>query len=147
MCDRHVGWTVFYEIGKEDLHLYLDLGLSFLKLGEEALVPPQEFSLEGRDRKGLRHSHHKIEKEACSFEVILPSIISQLVPELKSISDIWLKEKNTKEKGFSIGFFKPDYLMRSQIGIVRKQGRILAFANLLQGMEKEEVLAGIGSDG
>lgn len=139
MCDRYIGWTTFYEVGKENLSLYLDLGLSLLKLGEEALIPLQDFSLEGRGRKGLRHSHHKIEKEVCSFEVISPSIIPQLLPELKSISDTWLKEKNTKEKRFSIGFFKPDYLMHSPIGIVRKQGKILAFANLLQGIEKEEL--------
>jgi phosphatidylglycerol lysyltransferase len=139
MCDRYIGWTIFYEVGKENLNLYLDLGLSLLKLGEEALIPLQDFSLEGGERKGLRHSHHKIEKESCSFEVISPSIIPPLLPELKSISDTWLKEKNTKEKRFSIGFFKADYLMHSQIGIVRKQGKILAFANLLQGMEKEEL--------
>jgi phosphatidylglycerol lysyltransferase len=139
MCDRYIGWTIFYEVGKENLSLYLDLGLGVLKLGEEALIPLQDFSLEGRERKGLRHSHHKIEKEACSFEIISPPIIPQLLPELKSISDTWLKEKNTKEKRFSIGFFNPDYLMHSRIGIVRKQGRILTFANLLQGMEKEEL--------
>jgi phosphatidylglycerol lysyltransferase len=139
MCDRYIGWTIFYEVGRENLNLYLDLGLSLLKLGEEALIPLQDFTLAGRDRKGLRHSHHKIEKEVCSFEVISPSIIPQLLPELKSISDTWLKEKNTKEKRFSIGFLKPDYLMHSQIGIVRKQEKILAFANLLQGMEKKEL--------
>jgi phosphatidylglycerol lysyltransferase len=139
MCDRYIGWPIFYEVGKENLSLYLDLGLSLLKLGEEALIPLQGFSLEGRDRKGLRHSHHKIENEACSFELISPSIIRQLLPELKSISDTWLKEKNTKEKRFSIGFFKPDYLMQSPIGIVRKQEKILAFANLLQGIEKREL--------
>jgi phosphatidylglycerol lysyltransferase len=139
MCDRYIGWTIFYEVGKENLNLYLDLGLSLLKLGEEALISLQDFSLEGRDRKGLRHSHHKIEKEACSFEIISPPIIPQSLPELKSISDTWLKEKTTKEKRFSIGFFKPDYLMHSQIGIVRKEGKILAFANLLQGKEKEEL--------
>jgi phosphatidylglycerol lysyltransferase len=139
MCDRHAGWTVFYEVGREDLHLYLDLGLSLLKLGEEALIPLDSFSLEGGDRRGLRHSHHKIEKEACSFEVISPSIIPQLLPELKGISDAWLKGKNTKEKRFSIGFFEPDYLMHSQMGIIRKQEKILAFANILQGVEKEEL--------
>jgi phosphatidylglycerol lysyltransferase len=139
MCDRHAGWTVFYEVAREDLHLYLDLGLSLLKLGEEALIPLDSFSLEGGDRRGLRHSHHKIEKEACSFEVISPSIIPQYLPELKGISDAWLKEKNTKEKRFSIGFFKPDYLMHSHMGIIRKQEKILAFANILQGVEKEEL--------
>jgi phosphatidylglycerol lysyltransferase len=139
MCDRYIGWAIFYEVGKENLNLYLDLGLSPLKLGEEALILLRDFSLEGRERKALRHSYHKIEKEACSFEIVSPSMVPQLLPELKSISDTWLKEKNVREKKFSIGFFNPDYLIHSQIGVVRKQGRILAFANLLQGVEKEEL--------
>ena len=33
------------------LHLYLDLGLTLLKLGEEARVPLADFTLEGRNRK------------------------------------------------------------------------------------------------
>jgi phosphatidylglycerol lysyltransferase len=139
MCDRYIGWTIFYEVGKENLNLYLDLGLSLLKLGEEALIPLQDFSLEGRDRRGLRHSHHRIEKEIYSFEVISPSVLPQLLPELKTISDAWLNEKNTKEKRFSIGFFNPDYLMHSPMGIIRKKEKILAFANILQGVEKEEL--------
>ena len=51
ICDRHGGWTIFYEVGPENLPLYLDLGLSLLKLGEEARVPLENFSLEGGPRK------------------------------------------------------------------------------------------------
>ena len=50
LSDRYGGRTVFYEIGHEHLHLYLDLGLSLLKLGEEARVPLSTFSLEGGTR-------------------------------------------------------------------------------------------------
>ena len=53
-ADRHGAWTVFYEVGVEQLPLYLELGLTLLKLGEEALVPLDEFSLEGPARRGLR---------------------------------------------------------------------------------------------
>ena len=33
LCDRHNAWPVFYEVGPELLPLYIDLGLTFLKLG------------------------------------------------------------------------------------------------------------------
>ncbi len=56
LSDRYGGRTVFYEVGHECLHLYLDLGLSLLKLGEEARVPLAAFSLEGGARKGLRYT-------------------------------------------------------------------------------------------
>jgi phosphatidylglycerol lysyltransferase len=34
LADRHGGWTVFYEVGEENLPVYLDLGLTVLKIGE-----------------------------------------------------------------------------------------------------------------
>jgi len=139
MCDRYNGWPVFYEVGHEKLHLYLDLGLNLLKIGEEARVSLDSFSLEGGARKGLRHTHRKLENEGCRFEVIPPEEIPPLLPELKSISDAWLEEKNTREKGFSLGFFDETYLKKFSAGLIRKEGKVIAFANMWLGAEKEEL--------
>src|SRR4029079_12822750 len=35
MVDRHGGWTCFYQVSERSLHLYVDLGLALVKLGEE----------------------------------------------------------------------------------------------------------------
>jgi phosphatidylglycerol lysyltransferase len=139
LSDRYGGRTVFYEVGHEHLHLYLDLGLSMLKLGEEARVPLQVFSLEGGSRKGLRQSRHKLEKEGWRFEVLAPATVSLRLPELKEISDAWLSEKNTREKGFSLGFFHSDYLRRCPVAVVVKNDRLAAFANLWRGGAQEEL--------
>lgn len=139
MCDRHGGWTVFYQIDRQHLHLYLDLGLTLLKLGEEARVPLGTFSLEGGSRKSLRHIYHRMEKEGCAFEVIPSENITSLLAEFKNISDTWLTEKNTREKRFSLGFFDAEYLKRFPAGIVRKDGKIIAFANIWTGAQKEEL--------
>ena len=139
LCDRHGGWTVFYEVGSENLHLYLDLDLTFLKLGEEARVPLEKFSLEGGARKGLRHTYRKLEKEGCVFELIPAERVPTFLPEFKAISDAWLSQKNTREKGFSLGFFDENYLKRFPAGIIRKEGSVLAFANVWQGAKKEEL--------
>lgn len=139
ICDRHDGWTVFYEIERRNLHIYIDLGLTLLKLGEEARVPLATFSLEGSTRKGLRHTCNRIEKEGYTFELIPTAAIPSLLPELKAISDEWLLGKNIKEKGFSIGFFNIEYLKHQPAGIVRKNGKIIAFMNIWQGAEKEEL--------
>lgn len=141
LCDRHSGWTIFYQVDRENLHLYLDLGLTLLKLGEEARVPLRTFSLEESSRKGLRHVHRRLEKEGCTFEVIPSEGIPPLLPELKNISDAWLAEKNTSEKGFSLGFFDADYLKRFPAGLVRREGKIIAFTNIWLGAEKEEISA------
>ena len=139
ICDRHGGWTIFYEVGPENLPLYLDLGLSLLKLGEEARVPLGTFSLEGSARKGLRQTHRRVEKDGASFEILPASAVAAVLPKLATISDAWLVEKNTREKGFSLGYFDPAYLARGPLAVVRCNDEIVAFANILLGGNHEEL--------
>ena len=78
------------------LHVYLDMGLTLFKLGENAHVPLAEFSLEGSERKGLRYTHRHLGKEGCLFEVLPTINLPELLPELRRISDDWLREKNAR---------------------------------------------------
>jgi phosphatidylglycerol lysyltransferase len=139
LSDRYGGRTVFYEIGHKHLHLYLDLGLSLLKLGEEARVPLETFSLEGNTRKGLRYTKRRLEKEGCRFEVMQPGSVTAHLEELKTISDVWLAYKSNREKGFSLGFFQPEYIRRCPVALVIRNDRIEAFANLWTGAQLEEL--------
>jgi phosphatidylglycerol lysyltransferase len=139
MVDRHDGWTCFYQVSERMLHLYVDLGLTLVKLGEEARVPLTGFTIEGRNRKKLRHAWRRCAEEGCTFEVIPPAEIPALMPEIERISGDWLRTKNTREKGFSLGFFDRGYLERLPVALVRKGGAIVAFANLWPGGESEEI--------
>jgi phosphatidylglycerol lysyltransferase len=139
LCDHNEGWPVFYQIDKRNLDLYLDLGMTFLKLGEEARVSLKDFSLEGSSRKSLRSSYNKVERENCTFSIIPCDEVNHELDQLKHISDDWLKEKNTREKSFSIGSFEPDYIRKTPIAVVRKEGEIVSFANIWLGAEKEEL--------
>ena len=139
LVDRAGGWTVFYEVGPRDLPLYLDLGLTLLKLGESARVSLDAFSLEGGKRKDMRYVLRKLEKEGCAFAVAPPEDVPALLPELRAVSDSWLAEKKTREKGFSLGFFDEGYLRRFPHAIVRREGKIVAFANLWPGGGNEEL--------
>ena len=42
------------------------------------------------------------------------------------------------EKGFSLGSFEPDYVLSQPVGVLKKEGRIVAFANILMTDTKEE---------
>jgi phosphatidylglycerol lysyltransferase len=139
LADRHAGWPVFYEVSDAMLPLYLDLGLALLKLGEEARVFLPEFSLEGGARKALRQTHHRLERSGCVTEIVPPGAIAALLPELRRISDAWLVAKKTREKGFSLGSFVPEYVQRLPVAVVRLQGRIVAFANLWLGAPQTEL--------
>lgn len=137
-CDLYDGWPVFYQVDKEYLTFYLDQGLTLLKIGEEAQVPLQQFSLEGQHRN-LRTNRNKIQKSGCHFEVILQEDVPGILPRLREISDVWLSEKNASEKGFSLGYFSESYLKRYPCAVIKQNDQIIAFANILQGAEKSEL--------
>ncbi|HEV3458452.1 MAG TPA: bifunctional lysylphosphatidylglycerol flippase/synthetase MprF [Thermoanaerobaculia bacterium] len=139
LCDQHRGWCSFYQVNEKRLHLYVDLGLSLVKLGEEARVPLADFSLAGAGRKKLRWAQRKTEELGCRFEIVPATRVAPLMPELEALSAAWLKEKNTREKGFSLGFFEPSYLQRLPLALVRGEHGIIAFANLWLGAEHEEM--------
>jgi phosphatidylglycerol lysyltransferase len=139
LCARYDGWPVFYEIGIKNLPIYLDLNLTLAKIGEEGRVELKNFSLEGNTRKGLRHIFNKFEKEGFIFEVVPMEIVPSRIAEMKEISDRWLQEKKTREKGFSLGCFNETYLKQFPVAIVRKDAQIIAFANIWQGADKEEL--------
>ena len=130
LCDAHAAWPVFWQVSANSLPLYLDAGLSLSKLGEEAHVPLEGFSLEGSRRRGLRQTLRRVEREGGVFEVVPPEGVPPLLQELRDISDSWLARKSVAEKGFSIGRFDERYLMHFPLGVVRRAGRIVAFANI-----------------
>jgi phosphatidylglycerol lysyltransferase len=139
LADRSGAWTVFYQVRMHNLPLYLDLGLSLLKLGEEARVPLEEFSLDGGARKGLRRVTKNVEKEGCSFEIIPQSQVHHVLPRLRALSDEWLAAKSTREKGFSLGFWDDRYMLDAPVAVVRRSNEIVAFANLWEGSGREEL--------
>jgi len=130
---------VFYQVGTDHLPLYLDLGLSLLKLGEEAKVPLVDFSLEGSARRSLRQGVRKLEREGCTFEWVQAAELGTLLPELRQISDSWLKSKSAAEKRFSLGSFEERYLANFPMCVVRQHGRIVAFANVWPSSTGEEL--------
>jgi phosphatidylglycerol lysyltransferase len=135
----HGGRAIFYQVRPESLSLYLDAGLRALKLGEYAFVPLQEFGLQGSKRADLRHAVNRAERDGLSFSVTPANEVAALLPDLRTISAAWLAESRTREKGFSLGAFRDDYVLRRPVAVVRKNGEIVAFANVLCTQQQSEV--------
>jgi phosphatidylglycerol lysyltransferase len=110
-----------------------------LKLGEEARVYLAGFNLQGRRRGPLRTTYNKAQREGLVFEVISGAEIDAFWPQIEAISTHWLEAKGVREKRFSVGFFSPDYLRRCRIAIVRQDQHVLAFANLWELDNLEEL--------
>ncbi|HEY1900673.1 MAG TPA: bifunctional lysylphosphatidylglycerol flippase/synthetase MprF [Steroidobacteraceae bacterium] len=139
LSDEHGGRVVFYQSSVECLPLYVDLGLAAMKIGEEARVPLANFSLEGSIRAELRTARRRGERDRATFEVVQPADLAQILPALRAISDSWLKDKATAEKGFSVGSYSERYLRNFPIAVVRRDGEPVAFANLWPSAAREEL--------
>ncbi len=122
---------VFYEVGVDDVPLMLELGLMLHKMGEEAVVELTGFSLDGPERKKLRAAHARAVRDGLTLQIVQPPHDPALIAELRAISDAWLRTKRAREKGFSVGRFDPSWLGRWRLALVRRQGRIVAFAHIL----------------
>jgi len=139
LCDRHGSRPAFYQITPESMPQFLDLGLTFQKLGEEALVPLDRFELDGPDHRGLRYTLRRLRREGCRFEIVVAPDVPAILDTLAAISDAWLRSKNVREKGFSLGRFDRDYMLNFPVAVVRVGERIVAFANLWQGGDRREL--------
>ena len=138
-CDDFGGVPVFYEISKTYMHLYADFGLTFVKLGEEAKIDLTAFTLEGTQAARHRQILRRFEKDGASFRVVGREAVPDILSQLRLVSDQWLAEKHTAEKGFSLGFFDDAYLAHFPVAVIEHQGRIEAFANLWLAADKAEM--------
>jgi phosphatidylglycerol lysyltransferase len=138
MANAVGGWPAFYRAGPALLPLYLEFGLSVVKLGEVARVPLASWTLDMPERRTLRRTHRKLVRDGLSFEMIAPDKLAPLIPELRDISDNWLVAKQAREKGFSLGRFDERFLARGPVGIARFNGKLVAFASVWTSAEHAE---------
>ncbi len=138
-CDDFGGVPVFYQVSREHLHRYADVGLSFVKLGEEARVDLAAFTLEGHAGKKNRQALRRLEREQATFRVIAAGDVPAAMERLRAVSDDWLAHRAGAEKGFSLGFFDPEYIARFPVAVIEQADRIVAFANVWQGPQRVEL--------
>ncbi|WP_432488556.1 bifunctional lysylphosphatidylglycerol flippase/synthetase MprF [Kineococcus sp. SYSU DK018] len=137
--DRHGGRPVFYNVLTDHADLYRECGLTLAKLGEEAVVPLEEFTLTGRARTNLRNCRNTAQRTGLTVDLVAPEDVAPLLPRLREVSEAWLAHRNGKEKRFSLGAFDEDYVRRFPMVVVRQEERIIAFATLWIGADGREV--------
>jgi len=139
LCRRWRGRSVFFEVRPEHLGWYADLGLTLTPLGEEARVDLSTFDPHRPELSRVRQACAKLARAGCRFDILPREDVAAALPALMRISGAWLARKATREKGFSNASFDEQYLGHFPIAVVRKDGEIIAFANLWQGAGKEEL--------
>jgi len=99
---RANGWR-FGILGASDAQLerYRRLGLRAIPIGEEAVMDPAEFSLEGRAIRKVRQSVSRLSKAGYRLRVVAADETDEaLRAELDEVSEAW--RGNQPERGFSM---------------------------------------------
>ncbi len=138
LADAHAARPGIYGFGPDLLPQMVELGFSIQKIGEAAAVPLKDFSLQGRKREVLRRNWRKAAEDGAVFEVVPQPGVQRILPELQQVSDQWLSRHAGGEKSFSMGGFIPHYVAEFPCAVVRKEGRIVAFATLWTTNDRSE---------
>ncbi|WP_054023986.1 bifunctional lysylphosphatidylglycerol flippase/synthetase MprF [Bacillus sp. FJAT-28004] len=139
-ADQFAVEVVFYQTTPDYLPFYHENGYRFFKLGEEALVHLDNFTLVGKQNASLRAVKNRFEREGFQFEIVQPPHDTLLLKKLSIISDQWLDGKH--EKGYSLGWFDKDYLQMAPIALLKSSGdHIVAFASLAPGYDGSTTLS------
>lgn len=139
-CEKNDWYPAFYQTLPDDLDIYKSLGYRTVQIGEEAIVDLHSFTLQGKANQNLRNALNRLTKSGHQVKFYQPPIANELLKELRSVSDEWLKMMQGAEKKFSVGWFDYDYLRECEIMVVHTpEGAISAFANVVSEYQKNEI--------
>jgi lysylphosphatidylglycerol synthetase-like protein (DUF2156 family) len=105
-CAHHEWRVAFYQASPEHLVTYRALKLHVFKLGEEAIIDPQTFTLHGPAMANVRTSSRRAEREGVTIQWYEGVPSAATMQQLGHVSHAWLERKAGKqveETGFSTG--------------------------------------------
>lgn len=107
-CNKQDWTVVFWQIRDELKSLYQTLGLHLIKIGEDAVINPQTFTLKGGAMANVRSSAKRAEKDNVHVAFYKGHVTDlEQLAQMEGISQRWLDEKGGTEMGFSMGHFDP----------------------------------------
>ena len=105
-CALHRWRVAFYQASPERLAVYRSLRLRAFKMGEEAILYPQTFTLQGSALANVRTSCRRAEREGVRIQWYEGVPPLEGMQHLEDISRVWLDQKAGKqatERGFGMG--------------------------------------------
>lgn len=106
VCARHHWLVAFYQASPAYLATYHALRLRAWKMGEEAILSPQAFTLQGSAMANVRISARRAERDSVHINWYEGIPSSEVMQQLEQVSNAWLEHKagsHTAETGFSTG--------------------------------------------
>ena len=125
------GWRLaLLSVRAELLPLTRELGLRAIKIGDEAVVRPASFSLEGRAIRKVRQSVARLERAGYEFGIVdAGAVDGALRSELARVSDAW--RGSNVERGFSMAMDDPFRERETVFAVARRGDRVGGFLHLV----------------
>lgn len=105
-CTRHHWRVAVYQASSEMLAHARALKLHTFKMGEEAILNPQTFTLSGSAMANVRTSCRRAERDGVTLQWYEETPPPEMMVQLRHVSDAWLTQKSGKqmsERGFCMG--------------------------------------------
>jgi phosphatidylglycerol lysyltransferase len=100
-------WTiVFWQVRDTTTEFYRQAGFRLLKIGEDAIVNTQSFTLKGGTMANVRSSAKRAEKDGLHIIFYYGKVTNlDYLSQMEQISYAWLSHKGGSEMSFSMGHF------------------------------------------
>jgi phosphatidylglycerol lysyltransferase len=127
------GWhPAFFHAHRAVLPLYREAGLIPLRIGAEAVVNLDTFSLSGKENKAFRNVLNRFARDGYRMVMHEPPIPPTTMTALRDVSDEWLTLNGRRERSFTLGQFDDVTIASSRIFAAESAtGEIIAFINLI----------------
>jgi lysylphosphatidylglycerol synthetase-like protein (DUF2156 family) len=128
---RARGWRLaLLSVDAGLLPLTRALGFRSIKIGDEAIVRPQAFTLEGRTIRKVRQSVARSERAGYRFRVVAADAVApSLRSELQRVSDKW--RGSNVERGFSMAMDDPFREPQTLFALAERGDQIGGFLHLV----------------
>jgi phosphatidylglycerol lysyltransferase len=124
-CREHDWFFAFYQVRPEHLRWYRSRGWNAVHIGEDPVLHPARFTLEGAALGNVRRQVRKLERAGLEVRHFVPGENpfdasedpDRLLDQLKAISSEWVKGKSGGERGFCMGRFEPAELADAWLSV------------------------------
>lgn len=138
-CAENDWGAAFHQTLPDFLAIYEKLGFRKLKIGDDAIIDLASFSLDGKERKSLRHVANKLEDSGLHYEWYDAPLSDETLAGLKEVSDDWLRIAGRRERQFTLGVFNEAYVRSTGVSAaLDRDGLVQAFANQIPSFAKGE---------
>ncbi len=118
--------------GSANRNFYEKHDYSLQLIGREAVVDVAHFQTELANNKYFRQIRNRYAKLDYATEWLKPPHSTELLDNLRQVSDEWLQQPGRTERGFMLGYFSVGYMQKCEILVARDaDGKITAFLNRL----------------